>query len=163
MNQEVNNEQSIEQEADAYQEVDLNAVLESQSTASRLPFSSHSQVTIKNINAQGFPEIEYNNKITVANSLTPVSFGDIGKQCIVTMPNNHNTPVILGILWAPGDDQLVNSSSHKTIEADESLVLNCGKSSLMMEADGSVCLKGVTVTTQAYGSNRVKGAAVKIN
>ena len=49
------------------------------------------------------------------------------------------------------------------LEARESIVLRCGKSSLTLRQDGRVLLRGVHVVSRASGRNKVKGGSVLIN
>lgn len=124
------------------------------------PKETHLVSRIVSINKQGYPIIEYGGQQLVADMTVNVAISDIGEKCLLVFPDNQDSPIIVGMLKKPNN---VVESQDKLIEANESITLNCGKSSLILEANGTVKLKGVTVTTQAYGSNRVKGAAVKIN
>ena len=117
---------------------------------------------IVEIDDDGYPVINYEEQTLRADSLVNIQADYIGRRCLAMMPeNNQGTPIVLGLLWQPG--QTPDDNFNKVIESTESLSLNCGDSSLTLEANGTVRLQGVTVTTQAYGSNRIKGAAVKIN
>lgn len=51
----------------------------------------------------------------------------------------------------------------RVIEAEQELVLRCGKASITLKRDGKVLIRGVQVETHAAGTNRIKGATVKIN
>jgi len=53
--------------------------------------------------------------------------------------------------------EVVNLSATQRIE------LRCGKSSLTLNRDGSILLRGVDLISRASGVNKIKGAAVKIN
>jgi hypothetical protein len=88
-------------------------------------------------------------------------------------------PIILGVLGAhsdtPGLDAAVAAtlaSGEATVEADgkrlvieakQEVVLRCGEASITLKRDGKVLIRGVNVETRASGTNRVKGATVKIN
>jgi len=52
---------------------------------------------------------------------------------------------------------------HLRLTAAQKLELCCGKSSLSMEEDGRIVLRGVELTSRASGVNKIRGAAVKIN
>lgn len=121
--------------------------------------STHVISTISGLTAQGFPTVEYQKKTWEAQSIVPIDVDHIGQDCLILFPENNRSPIVVGIIWNPQESPV----KTKVIEASTAINLNCGKSSLTLEADGTVCLKGVTVTTQAYGANRVKGAAIKIN
>jgi len=49
------------------------------------------------------------------------------------------------------------------LSARQLLELTCGRASLIMNADGTVVLKGTTVVSRASGVNKIRGAAVRIN
>lgn len=49
------------------------------------------------------------------------------------------------------------------VDAKKEIEIRCGRSSLIMKPDGKVVLKGDDVTTRARRTNKVKGAAVRIN
>jgi hypothetical protein len=50
-----------------------------------------------------------------------------------------------------------------TISADEEITLKCGEAALTLRRDGKILLRGAYVETYARGTNRIKGAQVKIN
>jgi hypothetical protein len=50
-----------------------------------------------------------------------------------------------------------------TLTAREQLVLRCGQSSITLQRDGRVVVKGTRIETDAEGVNRIKGASVRIN
>lgn len=49
------------------------------------------------------------------------------------------------------------------LEAEREIVLQCGRSSLTLRADGKVVLKGVEIVSRARRTNKVKGGTVRIN
>jgi hypothetical protein len=49
------------------------------------------------------------------------------------------------------------------INAKESIELRCGNSTMIMNKEGKVIVKGNEVVSRARGINKIKGAAVKIN
>jgi len=136
----------------------LSGVLEQSTRHSPLP-SAHI-CTLSGFDPAGYPLIEYQGVKLRAEAILSLSADHLGQRCVLSFENGDaRKPIIMGLLWQPGQAP----TSQKQIEAGQSLKLSCGRSSLELEADGTVRLQGVTVTTQAYGSNRVKGAAVKIN
>jgi hypothetical protein len=98
-------------------------------------------------------------------------------RAVLVLLNGSGLPVILGVvsqrLWETReveaqfpvgevrsvqvDKKLVN------IEASEEIRLTCGKSSLVMRRDGTVIVRGVTITTRASQANKIRGATVNIN
>ena len=49
------------------------------------------------------------------------------------------------------------------IKADDGLVIECGKSSIILTKDGKVQIKGNDLLSRAKGLNKIKGAGVNIN
>lgn len=52
---------------------------------------------------------------------------------------------------------------HLKFYAKAKIELRCGKSSLTMDREGKVIIKGAQLVSRASGVNKIKGAAVKIN
>ena len=48
-------------------------------------------------------------------------------------------------------------------EAKEEIELRCGKSTVTLKKDGKVIIKGAEIISRASGTNKIKGASVKIN
>jgi hypothetical protein len=49
------------------------------------------------------------------------------------------------------------------LEGKEEVVLRCGDASITLRRDGRIVVRGQYVETHAAGTNRIKGATVKIN
>jgi hypothetical protein len=65
----------------------------------------------------------------------------------------------------PGAGSHATSDVPKTLEleARDRLVLRCGEASVELWADGRIVIHGGYVETYAEGTNRIKGAQVRIN
>lgn len=50
-----------------------------------------------------------------------------------------------------------------TIEAEEEVLLKCGKGSILIRKDGKVIIKGTDLLSRSSGRHRVRGASVSIN
>ena len=50
-----------------------------------------------------------------------------------------------------------------TIEAQERIVLQCGKGSITLTRDGKIVVRGTQILSRASGANKIKGASVSIN
>jgi hypothetical protein len=48
-------------------------------------------------------------------------------------------------------------------DAEDEIVLRCGKSSVTLRKDGKIVLKGVEIVSRAVETNKIKGANVLIN
>jgi hypothetical protein len=49
------------------------------------------------------------------------------------------------------------------LEANEEIVLRCGKSSVVLRKSGEILIKGMKIVSRARGTHKVKGATVQIN
>ena len=80
-------------------------------------------------------------------------------------------PIVLGCVWqpqaaqAPAHDPLeaVVDGRRVHIEAAQEISLRCGQASLTLTADGQILLEGSYISSHATGTQRIKGAAVRIN
>ena len=84
--------------------------------------------------------------------------------CIV----HESKGYVLGVIkpYIAGDDQQEEQKQDPTqlkLEAAESIELTCGQSTLSMEKNGKIVLRGADITTRAFGANKIKGASVRIN
>lgn len=90
------------------------------------------------------------------------------------MGGNPARPMILGLLSAPPEaveperepevsDQREVLPRVVRIESSEEIVLECGKSKIMLRADGRITLLGGTLVSEATGTNRIRGGSVQIN
>lgn len=62
----------------------------------------------------------------------------------------------------PGLDARVDGR-RVVLEGKEEVVLKCGEASITLRRNGKVLIRGVQVETHAAGTNRIKGASVKVN
>lgn len=93
---------------------------------------------------------------------------------------DFSRPVVLGVLASssavealPSQEQdqqpcpaLVQSQVPDrtlTLQAEQQLVLRCGKASLVMQADGTIELRGTDVMSRASGQNALRGASISLN
>jgi hypothetical protein len=75
-------------------------------------------------------------------------------------------PIIVGMIR----DRAVELSVAHTdpgdefvLEARKNILLVCGKSSIRLQKDGRIILKGVKILSRASESNKIRGASVEIN
>ena len=61
-----------------------------------------------------------------------------------------------------GDDLSVNGKSL-TFNADEQIVLRCGKASITLTKAGKIIIRGAYLLNRSSGVNRIKGGSVQIN
>jgi hypothetical protein len=48
-------------------------------------------------------------------------------------------------------------------DAEEEVVLQCGKSSVLLRRDGKILIKGGNIVSRASGTNKVQGGVVRLN
>ena len=58
---------------------------------------------------------------------------------------------------------LVLDGRELVLEADSSLTLRCGKSSITLTREGRIVLRGTNVVSHASGVNRIRGGTIKLN
>ena len=97
-------------------------------------------------------------------------------------PDPSVEPVIVGLVRAAlvaGDEQGVAGMAaagdairdaavyadgkRLALDAQREIVLTCGHSSIRLESNGKITIKGKNVVSRAASCNSIKGAAVKIN
>jgi hypothetical protein len=86
-------------------------------------------------------------------------------------------PVIVGLLNAgseaaasesaasvlPAAREALVDGKRVVIDAQDEIVLRCGKASITLRRNGRVIIRGAYVETRAEGVNRIKGGSVQIN
>lgn len=92
---------------------------------------------------------------------------------------NPDKPIIIGMLESVIDDivamqiepepekpESVNTvvdGRRITLEAENEIVLKCGKGSITINKDGKIIVKGTNLMSRSSGMNRIKGGSVGIN
>lgn len=83
--------------------------------------------------------------------------------------------IVIGLLEPiPTKEERTEPSQPRVVEADvdgkrvrivgnDEIVLECGNASITLRRNGRVIIKGTYVETDSAGTNRIKGAAVRIN
>jgi hypothetical protein len=59
--------------------------------------------------------------------------------------------------------ELTADGQRVTLEANEEIVLRCGRSSITLKQNGKIVVKGADIISRASRTNKLKGAAVAIN
>jgi hypothetical protein len=75
-------------------------------------------------------------------------------------------PIIAGVVRDNfGDLRLtrINDRDEVVFEAKNQLTLACGKSSITLRSDGRIIVRGAEILSRASGTNKIRGASVKIN
>lgn len=102
-----------------------------------------------------------------------------GRELLLVFENGDpERPVIVGLMADPLDEliemevagastdenlDLVVDGRRVTIEAEEEIVLTCGKGSIRIRKDGRIVIKGTDLLSRSSGAQRIRGASVNIN
>ena len=133
--------------------------------------------------ATGAPLVQWNNSeshparwlASIAHSAL-VNAQPSNREVLLVFANGDSTqPVIIGMLndaaekavtlelAADVESDLNVDHRRIVIEAREEVTLKCGKGYIQLREDGTIVIKGTRVLSRSSGTNRIKGAAVRIN
>lgn len=88
---------------------------------------------------------------------SPIVLGKID-SCVTQAPKMYDVE-----LPARGKRHIKVDGEHVVLEAKKELTLTCGKSSITLNKNGKVVIKGIDLVNRAARSNKLKGASVNIN
>lgn len=104
---------------------------------------------------------------------------DIGTEVALAFENGDpGKPVILGKILHPEEPgevtelvevpdpagaEIEADGKRVELEAEEQIVLRCGKASITMTRAGKIVLRGTYISSRSSGMNRVSGASVNLN
>jgi hypothetical protein len=142
---------------------------------------------LRSLSSEGRPVVDWPSgpeAAITASSLVAISQSDVGRRVALSFPGGATQPLVLGFLWdAPSslahslkptqesqdhedsqeDASLEIDGEQVDLHAEKSLTLRCGKASITLTADGQILLKGAYISSHSTGTQRIKGAAVRIN
>ena len=102
-----------------------------------------------------------------ARLAVPDSFDKPGQSVLLIFENQDPTlPIIAGVIRDKVSDSGLMPTRDKdelVLRADKELTLVCGKSSVTLVNDGRIIVKGAEIMSRASGTNKIRGASVKIN
>jgi molybdopterin-binding protein len=103
----------------------------------------------------------------------------LGKAVLLAFENSDPTlPIIVDTLYSLLDDvteetgvaidvektdEVVVDGKRITFDAEEEIVLKCGKASITLTKAGKVIIRGDYLLSRSSGLNRIKGGSVQIN
>ncbi len=99
----------------------------------------------------------------------------LGRQVLVVFENGDpNLPIITGVMESVIDDIITMEIADKpseamvdnnkiVFEANEEIVLKCGKSSIKINKQGKIVIKGTELISRASGNNKIKGSNIQLN
>ncbi|MEM9666748.1 MAG: DUF6484 domain-containing protein [Bacteroidota bacterium] len=109
-----------------------------------------------------------------ARSIVPLTADQAGASVVLAFDQGDPArPIILGVLQPtaavqttlpPRQPRHVQADERTLVlEAERTLELRCGRSSITLHADGRVYIKGIDVVSRARQTNKIKGGNVRIN
>ncbi|RUW78029.1 MULTISPECIES: DUF6484 domain-containing protein [unclassified Mesorhizobium] len=103
-----------------------------------------------------------------ARSLTELDASAIGSELALLFEGGDPMrPLVVGRIVDPARPgrslEVVRDGQHIVINGDERIELRCGLASIILEKNGRVTIRGTQLTSQASGTNRIRGGAVHLN
>jgi hypothetical protein len=102
-----------------------------------------------------------------ARSLTELTSEMIGAEvALLFQEGDPSRPLIVGRIVEPARrsvPQIIRDGERVKITADERIELRCGKSTIIMEKDGRITIRGTNVTSHASAANRIRGGSIDLN
>lgn len=109
-----------------------------------------------------------NDHAIPARALTQLSKADIGCEVALLFEDGKRSrPLIVGRIFDPSKTDettcVIRDGENVKINANDRIELRCGKSSIIMEADGHITIRGSYLVNHASAANRIRGGSVNIN
>ena len=102
-----------------------------------------------------------------ARSLTRFQPEDMGAEVAILFEDGDRTrPLIIGRIIDPQRAEtlrVVRDGEVVKINANERIELRVGKSSIVMDKDGHITIRGTHLVSHASASNRIRGGSVNLN
>ncbi|EAU44794.1 MULTISPECIES: DUF6484 domain-containing protein [Salipiger] len=103
-----------------------------------------------------------------ARSLAHLGPDDVGSEVALLYEDGDSArPLIVGKIVEPrlreDAPEVVRDGERVKITANERIELRCGKSSIVMEKDGHITIRGTYLVSHASASNRIRGGSVNLN
>ncbi len=108
----------------------------------------------------------YSENSSPARTLVALSDKDINKEIALMFENgNPDKPIVMGLMQEQPEKNfnVYVDGEKQEITAEKEILLKCGKSSILLRADGKIVIKGKNIISRAKESNKVRGGSVAIN
>ncbi|WP_263495470.1 DUF6484 domain-containing protein [Mesorhizobium sp. CO1-1-8] len=103
-----------------------------------------------------------------ARSLAELDVSAIGSELALLFEDGDPArPLVVGRIVDPAHKstglQVAREGDRVVITGKERIELRCGQASIILEKNGRVTIRGTQLTSQASGTNRIRGGAVHLN
>ena len=104
----------------------------------------------------------------VARSLVGLTSDDAGSEVALLFEDGTlSRPLIIGKIVEPVAPEhrmeVVRDGETVKVYAEDRLELRCGKSTILMEKDGHITIRGTYLVSHASAANRIRGGSVNLN
>ena len=125
--------------------------------------------------------LDSSGRVVLARTTVPVDKSQIDREVVLAFERGDVTkPIVLGVLWRSGETPAADSPASRptvsrpiveatldgetlVLNAEQEIVLRCGKASLTLTRAGKVLIRGTYLLSRSSGVNRIKGGSVQIN
>lgn len=125
------------------------------------------EMRLVGIDNQGYRVIDGGDASAItAASLVELNIEDLGASVLVVRWTGSDRAIILGIIHEKPKDTSLSASVEGDIvriRAERNLVLQCGKASVTLDANGAIKVKGEKITSAAKGRHNIRGGSVHLN
>ena len=103
----------------------------------------------------------------------------IGASVLVVLENGDpSLPIVVGVIRAAlrpkaalpefkldvGKNRDVLVDGHRLVfDAQQEILLRCGKSTILLQRDGKVLIRGAHLVSRSSGPNKIKGGSISLN
>jgi hypothetical protein len=101
-----------------------------------------------------------------ARSLCELDAAAVGAEvALLFEAGDPAKPLIVGRIVGPRHRaaEIVRDGEQVVVTGEKRIELRCGKASIILEKDGSITIRGSQLTSQASGTNRIRGGAIHLN
>ncbi|MBK8239995.1 MAG: hypothetical protein IPK74_31105 [Deltaproteobacteria bacterium] len=122
----------------------------------------------------GRPVVTFEGRTSACvGSTVAIDRAAVGRTVTVMfLDGDPQRPIVTGLLSTPTDAEtsaparparLVLDARELVLSADEELTLRCGKSSIVLTADGRIAIRGEHLLSRATSVNRIRGGTILLN
>ncbi|MES0136195.1 DUF6484 domain-containing protein [Mesorhizobium sp. M0016] len=103
-----------------------------------------------------------------ARSLVELNQAMIGSEvALLFQDGDPRRPLIMGPIIEPARkraaQRVISDGEYVRLKASKRIELRCGKSSLILDSDGHISLRGKYIVSHASGANNIRGGSVNLN